>query len=415
MEINDSVNKKARLWQFPWNYKESFIIAAGLLAIGYALQFITKATIQAVGKPLNYIIGGIFLLVILVLHFACKKASLVKWLRSVPASISAVALILVQTIIMGVLPQKERVDTAFGIDAVLHSWPFLIAQLYFLLTLGITTINRMFPWQWKNWGFTLNHLGLFIAMSAGILGSGDLERYTMDLYQEKPEWRAKNANGELLELPFAFELSAFNMDVFTPKIAFSAISDGKIETKGLNALHEAVKGSKYEHNGFSVEILDYLAESKFTGQKYARVNEVGATPAALVRVKSTNGKTDTTGWLSCGSFATSYAYMQLNSEKALVMLKPEAKKFSSAVNVYFRNGKSEKATIEVNKPYHTSGWKVYQLSYDEKFGKWSQLSVIELVRDPWLPVVYIGIFMMIIGAVYLVFKGNKRIEKAKNE
>ena len=49
---------------------------------------------------------------------------------------------------------------------------------------------------------------------------------------------------------------------------------------------------------------------------------------------------------------------------------------------------------------------MYQLSYDEKFGKWSKLSVIELVRDPWLPVVYTGIFMMIIGAVYLIFKGR---------
>lgn len=91
------------------------------------------------------------------------------------------------------------------------------------------------------------------------------------------------------------------------------------------------------------------------------------------------------------------------------MLRPEAKKFSSAVNVYYKDGQGEKANIEVNKPFATSGWKIYQLSYDEKFGKWSELSVIELVRDPWLPVVYTGIFMMIAGAIYLIFKGNKKL------
>lgn len=409
MDISASERSGNRLWQFPWNYRESFIIAFGLLVISYALQYTTSATIKPVGRPLNLILGGIFVISILSLHLFCKKASVVKWLRSVPASVSAIALIVIQTIIMGTLPQRESVDTPFGLNAVLHSWPFLIAQVYFLLTLGMTTINRMFPWQWKNWGFLLNHLGLFIAMSAAILGSGDLQRYTMDLYQGKPEWRAKSSTGELKELPFAFELTSFNMEVYNPKIAFSSITDGKIETSGLNALHEATKGSAYTYNGFKIQVIDYLNDSKYTGEQYARVNEVGSTPAALIRVKSEDGKIDTTGWVSCGSFATSYAYMQLNNNKAVVMLRPEAKKFSSAVNVYYKDGQGEKANIEVNKPFATSGWKIYQLSYDEKFGKWSELSVIELVRDPWLPVVYTGIFMMIAGAIYLIFKGNKKL------
>jgi hypothetical protein len=34
-------------------------------------------------------------------------------------------------------------------------------------------------------------------------------------------------------------------------------------------------------------------------------------------------------------------------------------------------------------------------------GKWSRTSTFELVRDPWLPVVYTGITMMLLGAVYL--------------
>ena len=35
------------------------------------------------------------------------------------------------------------------------------------------------------------------------------------------------------------------------------------------------------------------------------------------------------------------------------------------------------------------------------------ISVFELVRDPWLPYVYLGIFMMLAGAVALFFGREK--------
>ncbi|KPL25985.1 MAG: hypothetical protein AMS23_03830, partial [Bacteroides sp. SM1_62] len=61
---------------------------------------------------------------------------------------------------------------------------------------------------------------------------------------------------------------------------------------------------------------------------------------------------------------------------------------------------------EVNKPFKYRGWKLYQLSYDERMGKWSRVSVIEAVRDPWLPVVYTGIFLLLAGALYLFWIGQ---------
>ena len=68
----------------------------------------------------------------------------------------------------------------------------------------------------------------------------------------------------------------------------------------------------------------------------------------------------------------------------------------------------KEACVEVNKPLSFTGWKIYQLSYDESKGKWSTYSVFELVRDPWLPLVYIGIWMMIAGAIGLfVFAPTK--------
>ena len=39
----------------------------------------------------------------------------------------------------------------------------------------------------------------------------------------------------------------------------------------------------------------------------------------------------------------------------------------------------------------------------------------ELVRDPWLPAVYAGIIMMVLGAVYLFVNAPKGTEERKEE
>ena len=80
------------------------------------------------------------------------------------------------------------------------------------------------------------------------------------------------------------------------------------------------------------------------------------------------------------------------------------KRYASDVTLFTADGDSLRDTILVNKPLSIMGWKVYQLSYNEAMGGMSESSVLELVRDPWLPYVYVGIFMMLLGAVLLFFK-----------
>lgn len=73
--------------------------------------------------------------------------------------------------------------------------------------------------------------------------------------------------------------------------------------------------------------------------------------------------------------------------------------YSSDVTVFTKSGITLRDTIRVNKPLSVRGWKIYQYSYDESKGKESDISIFELVRDPWLPYVYVGIFMMLAGAL----------------
>jgi cytochrome c biogenesis factor len=86
------------------------------------------------------------------------------------------------------------------------------------------------------------------------------------------------------------------------------------------------------------------------------------------------------------------------------------KRFASDVVVKGKSGKDITAVIEVNKPLKVDGWKMYQYGYDEEAGTDSQVSILEIVKDPWLPLVYVGIFMMLAGALLMLVTGFKREE-----
>ena len=86
------------------------------------------------------------------------------------------------------------------------------------------------------------------------------------------------------------------------------------------------------------------------------------------------------------------------------------KRFASDVVVTSKSGKEIPGVIEVNKPMEVDGWKMYQYGYDEEAGTESTVSILQLVKDPWLPFVYAGIFMMLAGAFLMMIVGFKREE-----
>lgn len=83
------------------------------------------------------------------------------------------------------------------------------------------------------------------------------------------------------------------------------------------------------------------------------------------------------------------------------------KRFASEIQILTKSGKNIQVTVDVNKPIEVEGWKIYQYGYDTRMGAMSQTSVLELVRDPWLPLVYTGIYMLIVGAVCMLLTGKK--------
>ncbi|WP_043588752.1 cytochrome c biogenesis protein ResB [Geminisphaera colitermitum] len=438
-------------WQQPWSYRESFVTAAGLAVAGGALQLALHGRgVPEIASPANLILLTAFILFIGALHFLAGSTATVRWLRSVPVAIGALTLLLAQAVVLGIVPQHaphpghvahatHSLAEHLGFTDVVHSWAFVFMLAWLLLNLGLTTLARAFPFRRANLCFLLNHLGLWIALAAGMLGAGDLHRLTMDLRLGATEWRALETAsgathaGHLLEMPFALELTRFDMETFPPRLALADPRTGDIVQRHAgetprqitdllppdDATPDPASSAAHIFGDWTVDILEYHPWARDFGGRYHGIpeslahNEPGAAPAALIRATRRADGHAVTGWVSCGSFAVNPALLALDNDNALAlgMLPPEPKKYSSAVNTYVRNrdgsgARTGSAMIEVNKPLTLAGWKIYQLSYDDRLGRWSPLSVVELVRDPWLPAIYTGIFMMIAGAIGLMFKSK---------
>jgi len=369
------INNKRTIWKYPWGYAESFIIVITLLILGFAINYIGKSTVSSIQWPVNLYLGIVIIILLLLIHFLFKKNPFVKWLSSIPAAISAICFYTFLVLLMGFIPQGSSKASGFiheiGLSDIVSSHVFLFAQIYFLVILGLVTLRRSFPLKSNNIGFFLNHFGLWLTLFAASIGAGDLQRVTITVSKTNAVYYGVNQKGETIhDLGVAIQLKEF-MD-------------------------------------WEVEVDDFFEYGVCMGEKFHPVYDIGAAPAAYVITKHIKTNEINEGWISCGSFRFQGNFLKLSDRMLLVMAEPEPKKYSSKVKIYTTSGDDFETTIEVNKPVTVNGWKIYQLDYNHAMGKWSDISILELVKDPWIPVVYFGIFMLIAGALYMFWIGNKK-------
>lgn len=417
--MDKKIKQKKVLWKFPWGYPEGFFIAFFLMIIGFGIEYISGGKgIGTLSWKMNAIVGLLFLNILVTVYFFFGQSNIVKFLSSIPASISAISVFTFVVLLMGLTPQFDNEVSEFsrrlGLSHITSSWQYLIIQIYFLINLGFVTIKRIIPFQWKNLGFILNHAGVWITIVAASLGSGDLKRLHMQLDENKATWIARDEMNNAFQLPFAMKLLNFDIEEYNPKIALVDNISGKIVNENGVSAFTIEKGVTQKLLDFEISIDEYFPLSATLGDEFKVYTEKGAAPSAYIKVKNNVSNDTSSGWISSGSFAIEQRALPISEKYSLYMLSPEAKKYSSTINFTYQEFTdtdtihvSDTIVIEVNKPFKYNGWKMYQVSYDEYLGKWSETSIIEIVSDPWLPIVYFGIFLMLAGAVYIFWTGQK--------
>ena len=409
------------MWKYPWKYSEGIAICIGLFITGALLQsFIGEINLDLFRYPINLVFAIIYIVVLVLLVLWGKKNKYIRWFSHYEAAFTSLATLLILVVIMGITKQRaasnviiddlSHFNWSLGFDRMTVSWIFELEFIYFLSILGMVTIRRLLSFKKRDITFILNHLGLFIALFAGIFGSSDLQKIRMQTKLLTPEWRGVNESGNLIALPIAIELKNFTIDEYPPKLFIISNHSGKIFPKenpqSLLIEKTPTSGKLLDWN---IHVTQYLpnAASVFMkdSTKFVPFRSIGSTSAVYVVATKNNELKE--GWVSCGNYMFPHHILELDSLFSVVMPEREPKQFASTVNIYVKDGKTVTTTIEVNKPYSIEGWKIYQLSYDENMGRWSTISVFELVKDPWLPYVYLGIILMLIGALGLFFRAKK--------
>lgn len=382
------------LWNKPYGMKEGFCICGGLLLSGAILQWILGSIDwYLLSWPVNIILLVMMLLTMIVCHLLSGKVYTLRWLSTSQAAVPAITVAALLTLIIGITSDLWY----------LGFWPLVLCYIWLTFVLGLTTIRRIVSFRFrsgarlflKDTAFALNHLGLWIALVSATIGTADSQKLLMNVMLGQPEWRAIDERTQaLVELPVAIELDEFRIDEYPCQALLIDNNTGK----------------KCENGHWVLSLKDTLEYAAPVDDKYVEWRSMGATSAAwCTAVNTKDGKT-VEGWVSNGSIMFPFRALRLDSLCSAVMPAREPKRYLSSVTIYTKSGNVIEDTVSVNHPIEIEGWKIYQVSYDETMGRWSTSSEFELVRDPWLPVTYVGIMMMMLGAVCsFVFAG--RFEK----
>ena len=404
---------KRKTWKQPWSYREGTIVTAANLLLGFALQAAGGGVVLRVASfPWNLVSGLIFLALLISAFVLWEKHPAMKWLGGIKAALPAILGFTFLVLLMGFVKQdvepKSGLVRTLGLTHLVKTWPFILINLYLMILLGVVTLKRLTPFNLKNAGFFLNHFGLFLVLFSTALGSSDMKQVTMNCYENDIEHIGLDASGKPIEIPIEIKLLNFNIDEFRPKVTIVDNQSGQIIEQKGNVQYEVLDRNTLDLYNYHLEVEQFLITSGKVGEAYLSSNEPGSAPSAKMKVTSKDNGTVTSGWICSGSYINPPEALKLSEQYSLVMLPAEPRKFSSELKIQNKTGKQVTTTIEVNQPFHIDGWTIYQLSYNTEMGRWSNLSVLELVRDPWLPVVYFGIFLMMGGAAFLFVTGKPK-------
>ncbi len=282
--------------------KEGFLIGGGLIVAGLMLELsVGQVVWDSFAWPINGIVLGVFVTMILAMHLLRKKVYVFRYLSTYQAAIPVMCYAVLLTIVMGLTRQEVH---GTWLNDMLSFWPFVLTYVYMAVIVGLVVLKSGLRLKSPSKVVAaLFHLGLFITMTTATLGNADMQRLKMIIAIGEPEWRALDERGHVKEMPLAIELKKFIMETY---------DDGS------------------------------------------------------------------------------------------------PKRFASQIEILTQEEQKFAAIVDVNKPAEVDGWKIYQYGYDTSMGVESNISILELVSDPWLPYVYTGIYMMLAGGVLMFISGVSR-------
>jgi hypothetical protein len=364
--------------------------------------------------PVNALLGAMVVVGIAAFSiFAGQKTA--RRFTSAPFSVTVLTGFAVCCLVMGIIPQTDDPEAVSrfvglsGLARVNSSWPFAFVYLLLLFNLGCVVVRRLRKFRWRDYGFMLNHLGIWLFLFAGGLGTADMQRYRMRIDEGETSSMGVDVENQPVGLPMTVRLVDFSMEEYPPKLM---ILDKQTDRLISGEKHSSFQIDPFNTKGllldWHIEVKEYLPRAVSDENGEIRPSEMpGATEAVLLSATySQNKKKVSEGWVWRGNGVQPHIALDLSENRQIVMLDPEPKRFISKVDVFTAEGERISADIEVNKPLRAGSWTIYQTGYDTRAGRLSGYSIFEVIYDPWIWGVYIGIALIMIGSISMFWMGN---------
>jgi len=398
-------------------FRLSLIFVAILMIGGLLLQLtIGNLNFGLLKSPVNISLGVIIILLIILFSFFRDKA-LFRCLSGVPFSITIIGTILILSLIMGLIPQTTKTSPAnndiysiLGLRTVTSSWTFLLAYLALLLSLGLVISRRLSHFKISDYAFYLNHFGLWLLLFSASLGTADMQRGMMTIYEGE---KALVDDDKTMMLPFQIYLNDFAMETYPPTLILIDVMTGNALPENKPAFfYVDEKNTVGELDNIKIQLLEYIPQAIITSDNnFKSVNMPGASEAVHIHITDKLTGKEIEGWVYRGNSRQPFRALSVDSLRWIMFSQPEPSKFISEIRIENKTGESADYKLMVNKPIKIGGWKIYQYGYDTKAGKNSRYSILGIIYDPWINIVYFGILLLISGSVCMF---RKKIRKTND-
>jgi hypothetical protein len=383
-----------------------FYLAIVFLLVGLLLDAFVRIPIASIIPifPGNLILLICTLLILVIGGIIFRKTSVFRFLSSVKAAVPAICFFSLMILLIGIFPQefndsKDKIPWLYNIK---NTWTFYLSGLLLVIILMAITAKRMKVFNLRNIVFILNHLGITIILLGAGFGQSDYQELRITLMQNEPIWYAYNNANEIVELNFALEMQSFELEYHLPLIKIEIDKQKRFK---LFEVDTANLPYNINYGNYTITFKEVCLECVKKDNSFINFEFPGAVSATKIFLEDVESKTDTSFWISTGSkmfLPDVYNYKGVQ----ISIMPPSAKRYTTRARYYPKNGINSDLIVRVNKPAKLGKYMVYQQSYDIDKGKYSDISVLNIVKDPWLPVVYFGIFMLLAGIVLLFVTGK---------
>ena len=403
--------------KYVWSYKEGLIMILFIITFGLFLDRFSQFDFTSFSSATIAFLYILYIIILFSIHYFFGKSSFILWYTETPIAVITLTFLLLLLLLMGILPQNNKtVDQYTILNFIFHietSKVFLLAWFNLFSQLGLLIIKNANFSDKKNWGSFLNHFGIWILCTAFLAGSPDRKHFTLNLIKNgDADNIGLSESNEAIKLPFSVRLIDFRIDLCKPKLSLLKQTDFRNvyqitkDHPSIDRTTSCIIGDWY------IKVSSYLSQAFYFDSIFKDTVMEGSYPAAYVIAVNCNTLTKIKGWISSGSFLQSSKMLTLGNNIYLKLEYPDIQQYRSNIEIYKEGIVFDTLYISANHPVSHNGWVFYQVGYDQSKGKWSKLSIIEVTRDPFLPLIGIGCISMVIGIILLALNGQITLKKS---